>query len=677
MHFRTLCAATLVVVLPSVSAQSDLILTGVMDGPLTGGVPKVIEVYALDDIPDLSVYGFGSANNGGGSDGQEFTFPSEPATSGEYIRVSTGIGMTPVGMTAFFGFDADYVSNAVNINGDDAIELYMGGSIVDIYGDPNVDGTGEPWEYNDGFAYRRDNATPSGSVFEFSSWIVVGPDNLNGATSNGNNNTPFVPFGTFSSDPASVVVVQSALDVQEGWRLLSLPVTGYTVEDLAALDLVQGVTGQYPTAPANLFTEYNPTTTLATDPNYVAAASVSTVVPPGRGFWWYMYNNNGPPAPDLPNPDPAFFGGGSSLSYTLAARDLWASGPPLTADETVTLPNSLNGFYMIGNPFDQAIPASAVTYTGSVGSSLQDDLQAWDPSGNQFVNVSRVSGGELAVWQGVFAEVTGETGPAQFNLDYDARLGPASTPVFYGRRSADRIRLALDGTLTSGVQVSDRMASVRLVEGAEVGWDRFDSSKLLPPSSAYALLAVVGERDGESRRQSAFSLSSEWAGSIDLPIDFLTTEAGDFTIGVEGMEALPSGWSLDLLDRVTGVSTSLSDGGIHTFTAAATDWADRFVLTLSSASVAVDDGGRQLSVGDIYPNPSSAGASLPIQLATLERVTVSIYDALGRRIETVLDEPLEGSKSILLDSDSLAPGIYMVRVDGETFSTSRRLVIAR
>jgi hypothetical protein len=44
--------------------MSDLIITGVIDGPLTGGVPKAIELYAINTIADLSIYGLESANNG-------------------------------------------------------------------------------------------------------------------------------------------------------------------------------------------------------------------------------------------------------------------------------------------------------------------------------------------------------------------------------------------------------------------------------------------------------------------------------------------------------------------------------------------------------------------------------------------------------------------------------------
>jgi hypothetical protein len=46
-----------------------------IDGPLYGGTPKAIELYVYEDIVDLSIFGVGSANNGGGTDGEEFTFP--------------------------------------------------------------------------------------------------------------------------------------------------------------------------------------------------------------------------------------------------------------------------------------------------------------------------------------------------------------------------------------------------------------------------------------------------------------------------------------------------------------------------------------------------------------------------------------------------------------------------
>ena len=42
--------------------------------PSGGNDGKAIHVTAIDTITDLSLYGIGVANNGGGSDGQEYTF---------------------------------------------------------------------------------------------------------------------------------------------------------------------------------------------------------------------------------------------------------------------------------------------------------------------------------------------------------------------------------------------------------------------------------------------------------------------------------------------------------------------------------------------------------------------------------------------------------------------------
>ncbi|MGH8948210.1 MAG: hypothetical protein ACRDXF_05055, partial [Acidimicrobiia bacterium] len=74
---------------PAAATTGDLVITGVVDGPLTGGLPKAVELYVVNDIPDLSIYGMGSANNGGDTDGQEFAFSAVPAVAGDFIYVAT------------------------------------------------------------------------------------------------------------------------------------------------------------------------------------------------------------------------------------------------------------------------------------------------------------------------------------------------------------------------------------------------------------------------------------------------------------------------------------------------------------------------------------------------------------------------------------------------------------
>jgi len=192
MKLRSILAAGLFLMTLGVFGQSDLIISAVYDGPLSGGTPKGIELYAINDIADLSTYAVGSANNGGGSDGEEF-FLSGSATAGDYIYVAT----ESVQFANFFGFAPDFTDFAVSINGDDAVELFNNGVVIDVFGEIDVDGTGQPWEHTDSWAARNDDSQPS-STFDISEWTFGGVDALDGETSNATAVNP-VPVGVFTT----------------------------------------------------------------------------------------------------------------------------------------------------------------------------------------------------------------------------------------------------------------------------------------------------------------------------------------------------------------------------------------------------------------------------------------------------------------------------------------------
>jgi len=192
---QTSCAGDLVTLTANATVlpEDNLVITGVFDGPLTGGTPKGVELYVLKDINDLSEYGIGSANNGGGTDGEEFTFPFASASAGEYIYLASDSTQ----FNNWFGFDADYVTSAVNINGDDAIELFYVSNVIDVFGDINLDGTGEPWDHVDGWAYRNNSTGPDGNVFVLNNWSFSGTNALDGELLNSTAASP-VPIGTFT-----------------------------------------------------------------------------------------------------------------------------------------------------------------------------------------------------------------------------------------------------------------------------------------------------------------------------------------------------------------------------------------------------------------------------------------------------------------------------------------------
>jgi len=187
------------------SPTNSLVITGAYDGPLSGGTPKGIELYALEDIEDLSIYGISSVSNGGGSSAGnvEYNFPADAVTAGTYIYLAT----ESTQFNTFFGINPTYVNGVVSINGDDSIELYEGGAIIDTFGtvdcDPNASGTTCPeWEHTDGWAYRNDGTGPEGTTFTISNWTYSGADALDGESDNASATTPF-PMGTYSNATAS------------------------------------------------------------------------------------------------------------------------------------------------------------------------------------------------------------------------------------------------------------------------------------------------------------------------------------------------------------------------------------------------------------------------------------------------------------------------------------------
>ncbi|NEV94578.1 Ig-like domain-containing protein [Psychroflexus sp. YR1-1] len=147
--------------------KEALELKGVMallwDGSGTNG-GKAIHVKAIKDIPDLSIYGVGIANNGGGTDGLEFSFPAISVEEGDDILLAR----EPATLTAYFDScinEFEHViesNNSVSQNGDDAIELFKNEVVIETYGDPNVDGTGEGWEYSGTWAYKSGETWTAG-----------------------------------------------------------------------------------------------------------------------------------------------------------------------------------------------------------------------------------------------------------------------------------------------------------------------------------------------------------------------------------------------------------------------------------------------------------------------------------------------------------------------------------
>ena len=165
--------------LPALSLKGIMALTWDGSGTNDG---KAIHLVANQDIADLSLYGLGTANNGDGTDGNEFTLPAISVAAGDDILVAREIALLSTYLGGCAG-EFEHVlqaESAINQNGDDAIELFQGDTVIETYGDANVDGTGEAWEYSGTWAYKFDGF-----------WTTGGLDCSVGSTTSADSNCPY------------------------------------------------------------------------------------------------------------------------------------------------------------------------------------------------------------------------------------------------------------------------------------------------------------------------------------------------------------------------------------------------------------------------------------------------------------------------------------------------------
>ena len=151
-----------------------LVITAIAD-PDAQFNARVIELTALEAISEaeLAQYGLNAANNGSDESNRVETPIAKAGglAAGESIYVVEEAGAFRDFFASVDGggnttpFPADGIvaedTPVTLINGDDAIQLTLNGVEVDRFGVVGVDGSGEDWEYEDGYAQRLDGTGPS------------------------------------------------------------------------------------------------------------------------------------------------------------------------------------------------------------------------------------------------------------------------------------------------------------------------------------------------------------------------------------------------------------------------------------------------------------------------------------------------------------------------------------
>ncbi len=79
-----------------------------------------------------------------------------------------------------------------------------------------------------------------------------------------------------------------------------------------------------------------------------------------------------------------------------------------------------------------------------------------------------------------------------------------------------------------------------------------------------------------------------------------------------------------------------------------------------------------------YPNPFQSETTLTLDVPEASRVSVAVYDVLGRRVAMLLDDEVEaGIHRVAFDGSRLASGLYLVHASGAGASATQRVTLVR
>jgi hypothetical protein len=79
------------------------------------------------------------------------------------------------------------------------------------------------------------------------------------------------------------------------------------------------------------------------------------------------------------------------------------------------------------------------------------------------------------------------------------------------------------------------------------------------------------------------------------------------------------------------------------------------------------------------PNPGSERISMSLLSGVSQEVRADLFDPLGRRVALLLDAGLGAGTSVplVVDVAGLNPGVYVVRIVGDTATISRTITVTR
>lgn len=331
---------------------------------------------------------------------------------------------------------------------------------------------------------------------------------------------------------------------------------------------------------------------------------------------------------------------------------------------------SSNAFNLIGNPYPSYIPLNTDAddsndiLSNNSGVLSEQTIWLWDSQGNggagDYITLNQATGARfIAPGQGFFVSSNASGG----NFTFTTAMQSAQSTDVFTRPSSTRPEITLK------IDKDNESASTKVfyIAGTTKDFDNgYDSSAFSGTESDFNLYTHLVE-SSEEKKLSIQSLPNENIDEIIVPVE-IKTEAAEitFTAETENMSDL----NLFLEDRQEGVFTNLSEADSEYRVTFSDDQQGigRFYLHLSSESVLSTD----VNIFNSLSIYKSSDRQLTISGLINPKTAIRIYSLLGKEI---YKSSFKASGVNIIDLPSFSPGIYIVQLETNEGSTSKKVVL--
>lgn len=179
------------------------IITMISDGDCAGGNPKVVELYANGTV-DFANYSLEIQTNANENWGNTLNLADLGVVTDDFVYIHKEDESFATEYPSATNI-LSTTSNAVNFNGDDRIRIVEDATsnVIDQYGAEATDGTGEVWEYQDGYAKRNDGSGPDAGFFAGNWSYFNGALDGEGTCQGGASFESIIGIGSYSPEGGS------------------------------------------------------------------------------------------------------------------------------------------------------------------------------------------------------------------------------------------------------------------------------------------------------------------------------------------------------------------------------------------------------------------------------------------------------------------------------------------